>query len=352
MPATQPAPKPVRAAVLGERGVFTWQRALHVTGRTLPEAVRYTLAVLALYMDPDGTNGRPGLARLAEARGKSERTIRTHLERAVEAGWLVCVRRGGRDGNGQSWASVYAAVFPAEVFASLGELLSPAWGDPSCQPQPAAPGLPVELVPTGNPYASTGSPAVSTGSPALPPTDPSHRPVTPISQSAQDAEAARWLHGRYGLTDAEAALVIAEARRRAGRVIRSLVPYLERMAVDEHGNPSRDLADVVEAVQLAARPAEPEAPAGGRESAAVAPAPASATGCGHGAPAPDGGGCVVCQTTQARRARRAAAAEAVPAPLVAVVPAAQARDDAHRKFCRVPRCSRCVGIRAAQQVSA
>lgn len=196
-PRADPAPEPVPAALLGDRGVFVWQKALHVAGTDLPEAVRYTLCVLALYMNPDGTQGRPGYGRFALARGKSDRTVRTHLDKASEAGWVRCVQRGGRAGDGTTRASVYEATIPAGVFARLAEVLEPAWGSdgPSQQetqglpvdvpeetPQPEAQGLPVEDAPQAEAHGlpvegvSTGSSGVSTGSSGLPPTDHVHRP--------------------------------------------------------------------------------------------------------------------------------------------------------------------------------
>lgn len=271
-PRAAPAPEPVPAALLGARGVFAWQKALHVAGTDLPEPVRYTLCVLALYMNPNGTQGRPGYERFTLARGKSDRTIRTHLDKASEAGWVRCTRRGGRNGDGTTRASVYMATIPAEVFARLAEILEPAWGGDG-QPQPETPGLPVEVpletppqpeghalpvedVSTGSSGVSTGNLEASTGNAALPPTDPFHRPDTPISQTrARERQATRWLHDRYGLTDEEAATVIEAVRARAADPVGSLVAYMESMTVTPDGAPSTDLLDIVEAVQLRSAPA-------------------------------------------------------------------------------------------------
>ena len=261
-------------------GVFAWQRALHVAARDLPEPVRYTLTVLALFMDADGRNARPGLARLVAARGKSERTLRTHLEQAAAAGWLRLVQRGGRAGDGTVRASVYAAVFPAEVFERLDELLAPAWGD-AAGPLPVEaqdgvstgdPGLPVEagegpistgsaLLPvedssTGNSGLpvepiSTGNLSASTGNAALPPTDPSHRrwKEGSIDQRAQERAAARWLRARYGAATsdrviAEVCAVAWDRAARAGEPVRNLVRYLD-------GWKEGDLVDVLIAAQAA-----------------------------------------------------------------------------------------------------
>lgn len=280
-PRASQAPEPVPAALLGARGVFVWQKALHVAGTALPEKVRYTLCVLALYMNPNGTQGRPGYQRFVLARGGTERTLRRHLDQAIDAGWLLCVQRGGRAGDGSTRASVYMATFPAEVFARLGEVLTPAWGDceiPQPEPdvplaEPAQPDTherPVEIEPhpdtqgcpdedsqPDNPQVSTGQSSASTGHAACPPTDHSHRPDTPISQStrARERQATRWLHNRYGLTDEEAATVIEAVRARAAEPVGSLIAYMESMTVTPDGAPSTDLLDIVEAVQIRSAPA-------------------------------------------------------------------------------------------------
>ncbi len=144
-----------------------------------------------------------------------------------------------------------------------------------------------------------------------------------ISQSAQDLEGVRWLHGRgYGLTDSEALVVISEARRRARGEIEHLVAYFKRMG--ENG----ELLDIVEAVQFGAkktggsdddRTYEPEGvqpePGEQRSPDQVSFGPPTRT-CAH----PDGpvdplpvegwGDCLTCN--QARR--KAARPQAVPVP--------------------------------------
>ncbi|WP_433225494.1 hypothetical protein [Actinomadura formosensis] len=69
------------------------------------------------------------------------------------------------------------------------------------------------------------------------------------SQSARAREARRWLHGRYGLTDTEAAFVLDEIHTRARDPIEHLIPYMDGMA-------EGDLADIVAAaLDLEAAPA-------------------------------------------------------------------------------------------------
>lgn len=55
---------------------------------------------------------------------------------------------------------------------------------------------------------------------------------------AREAQAVRWLNGRYGLTDTEAAFVLDEVKARAPAPITHLIPYLDGMA-------EGDLADIV-----------------------------------------------------------------------------------------------------------
>ena len=247
-------PTPIKASVLGDRGVFIWQKAVHVAA-DLPESVRYSLSVLALYMNLNGTYGRPGFQKFAAARRVSEKTLQRHLERATNAGWLVLAQRGGRNGDGTTRANSYSAAIPVDVWSRLNEILGPVWGDlpmPTTPSQPDTLGCrvekrPVEGFSTGHTVISTGHLRASTSQPACPPTAFSHRPDTPISQSVQRAEAHALLHRLYGLTDDQATVITEEARRRAAEPIRSLARYLEEMA--DRG----DLTVLVEAVHLADR---------------------------------------------------------------------------------------------------
>ncbi|WP_157963489.1 hypothetical protein [Actinocorallia populi] len=93
-----------------------------------PEADRFRLLALGVFMD--GTSGggvRPGNAGLALF-GPHEETWKKLLRRAVAAGWLILIERGGaRRGPGGTTvrrASVYAASVPAGVYARRGEILS------------------------------------------------------------------------------------------------------------------------------------------------------------------------------------------------------------------------------------
>lgn len=193
-----------RVDCFGKQGVYVWQKAMHVAC-DLPEPVRYSLGVLALYMDPDGTSGRPGFARFMLARRKADKTVRRHIEQAIAAGWLICDLRGGRDGQGVTRASSYSGALPLPVFEHLDDLLTPAWGRgpwsqevtherPEENSSTGHPGRPVEAgLQTPQPVISTPQPvisAASTGHPGRPTTSPSHRSSSPLSSPAEPQPAA------------------------------------------------------------------------------------------------------------------------------------------------------------------
>lgn len=92
----------------------TWEQAV----RDDAEVGGLLLGVLltaATYGDRDGSSIRPGLATLARATGLGESTVRRHLTRAVELGWLRLVRRGHRLGDGQAFTSEYRLALPSSL---------------------------------------------------------------------------------------------------------------------------------------------------------------------------------------------------------------------------------------------
>ncbi|WP_344241958.1 hypothetical protein [Actinocorallia libanotica] len=113
-----------------------------------PEADRFRLLALGVFMDGISGGGvRPGNAGLALF-GPHEETWKKLLRRAVAAGWLVLVERGGaRRGPGGTTirrASVYAASVPAEVYTRRDEiLLAPPFRKeaPTAGPKEATPAL-------------------------------------------------------------------------------------------------------------------------------------------------------------------------------------------------------------------
>ncbi|MCJ8501029.1 helix-turn-helix domain-containing protein [Desulfatitalea alkaliphila] len=84
----------------GQGFVFAYRRA--VASKDGPEhsTTRLVLLALTVFMDPDGGNCFPSTATLATAAGISERSVCTHLDIAVETGWLFKAVAGH---NGQGW---------------------------------------------------------------------------------------------------------------------------------------------------------------------------------------------------------------------------------------------------------
>ncbi|QTJ65858.1 hypothetical protein HYG77_09805 [Rhodococcus sp. ZPP] len=101
---------------------FVW-RKLVVRDPDLSDATRRVLLELESYTNPDGTNGRPGIKRIAEAlatpndKHVSERTVRRALENGVERGFIFLDEPAPR-GRGNRRADVYRLTFPA---FSVGE---------------------------------------------------------------------------------------------------------------------------------------------------------------------------------------------------------------------------------------
>lgn len=73
------------------------------------------LLALATYGDRDGTRVTAGQRRLGTDTGLSERTVRRHLDTAVQLGYLAQVSRGHRRWDGQGSATVYRLALPQPV---------------------------------------------------------------------------------------------------------------------------------------------------------------------------------------------------------------------------------------------
>lgn len=64
--------------------------------------------------DGDGSGAYPSYDRLADDTDLPERTIRKALKTLRDTGLIVQEKRGGRDGSGASWASVYRLGDPSQ----------------------------------------------------------------------------------------------------------------------------------------------------------------------------------------------------------------------------------------------
>ncbi|WP_442972754.1 helix-turn-helix domain-containing protein [Rhodococcus sp. G-MC3] len=92
---------------------FAWRRMV-VRDPHLTDATRRVLLELESYANPDGSNARPGVQRIAEQLGSgdrhvSEKTVRRALANGVERGFIQCVSKG-HGGRGHSAADVYRLV--------------------------------------------------------------------------------------------------------------------------------------------------------------------------------------------------------------------------------------------------
>jgi hypothetical protein len=106
---------------------YAWRRQV-VRDGYLTDATRRVLLELESYANPDGTNARPGVRRIAEnlASGDgyvNEKTVRRALAVGVERGLIECVEKG-HTGRGRNVADVYRLSFeslPPDIQMSTGE---------------------------------------------------------------------------------------------------------------------------------------------------------------------------------------------------------------------------------------
>lgn len=92
----------------GASRAWSWRHA--VTRSGLPPTTRHVLLTLSIYMDETGRSCFPKVEDLAEATGLSKRSILTHIDAAVAAGWL---KRGLHGFRGQRWRQLeYEPMWP------------------------------------------------------------------------------------------------------------------------------------------------------------------------------------------------------------------------------------------------
>jgi hypothetical protein len=89
---------------------FAWERAL-LADDSVEGTQLLVLLALAVFIRRDDGCARPSQVTLAKATGLVDRTVRKHLARSVDGGWLELVARGGRHGS-VGHASVYRARIP------------------------------------------------------------------------------------------------------------------------------------------------------------------------------------------------------------------------------------------------
>lgn len=94
---------------MSDRRLWSWQHA--IVQSDLPPTTRHVLLTLAVHMNAMGESCYPSTATQARETGLSERTVVSHLDAAVRAGWLVRDRHGF---GGRKWArNEYRAAWPA-----------------------------------------------------------------------------------------------------------------------------------------------------------------------------------------------------------------------------------------------
>lgn len=111
--------------------LLSWRSA--ICDSSLEATTRHVALTLSLYMNERGASAHPGAQRLAHDSALSERSVRDHLAKLVEAGWLRLEHRGGRVGE-RRHANAYAAVIPAARSGVTGD--NPGT---SCTREPPAP---------------------------------------------------------------------------------------------------------------------------------------------------------------------------------------------------------------------
>lgn len=92
--------------------LFTWRSA--ISESTLPSTTRHVALALSLYMNERGGSAHPGAGRLAKETALNVATVREHLAKLVEDGWLVIAEQGGQRGEKRK-ANEYVAHVPSGV---------------------------------------------------------------------------------------------------------------------------------------------------------------------------------------------------------------------------------------------
>lgn len=96
---------------------WSWRHALLKSD--LPATTRHVLLTISCFMNDVGGGCYPTQEQLAEATGLTVRSVRQHIETAVQAGWLVRREHGFR---GQKWRNhEYEAAWPPQYLVGEAE---------------------------------------------------------------------------------------------------------------------------------------------------------------------------------------------------------------------------------------
>lgn len=90
--------------------LHAWRRTFASKNGPPDPATRHVLHALSLYMNADGGSCYPSIETISADTAMNERTVRRHLQRAADLGWIVRSLRGG---TGQAWKLYsYQAAIP------------------------------------------------------------------------------------------------------------------------------------------------------------------------------------------------------------------------------------------------
>lgn len=85
---------------MAQKTLFAWREAVLSNSGPSNSTTRFVLLTLSTHMTQNGERCFPTTRRLAQQTGLSERSVITHIQRAVDEGWLLVSKRGT---NGQGW---------------------------------------------------------------------------------------------------------------------------------------------------------------------------------------------------------------------------------------------------------
>lgn len=96
---------------------FKYQKLVASMAGPESPTTRHLLLTISLFMDENGANCFPSTKTLAEATGLTERTVCTHLEQAINTGWL---KRSKLGKQGRGWRrSQYNASIPDKALKEI-----------------------------------------------------------------------------------------------------------------------------------------------------------------------------------------------------------------------------------------
>ena len=95
-----------------------------------PPITRLVLSAHVMFMNPDGSNCRVGVRRLAAVTGLNKDTVATHRARAIEIGWLITI------GSAKSSSREVFSAVPDEIVDQLSEAAIPVLSSDAGQSNP------------------------------------------------------------------------------------------------------------------------------------------------------------------------------------------------------------------------